>query len=258
MDKFIIYALHHDDSDRIYVGQSAVGMVRPIRHGHEYSMKEFEHLPIVRWIRKLRAQGKDYKISVLEVLEKREELSPAEIFYIAYFRGLGMRLLNCTAGGEGRLGYKCSDETKAKISAKSKLYKATPETRAKQSLVLKNASPAHLAAMRSGMKGKKLSQKHREIISFHSRNQSPEKRTRISESLKGRIFSPEWKQKISEALRGQIIPEQVRVKMGHAGRRNWDHLTEDQKKERMQRCRAGRRKFSKIRINLLTQCQPRE
>jgi hypothetical protein len=59
-------------------------------------------LPISKWIEKYRR--KPYEITILEECSSKLELDEAEIFYIAYFRAIGAKLLNCTAGGEGSVG----------------------------------------------------------------------------------------------------------------------------------------------------------
>ena len=88
--KFLIYALHHDSSPSVYVGRSCSGLRRPREHGYAFTLKHSAHLPVVRWINKLRAAGSNYDIAVLEQYQDPTPLNDAECFYIQYFKSLSM------------------------------------------------------------------------------------------------------------------------------------------------------------------------
>src|ERR1700730_379576 len=103
MSKFLIYALHHPDSRYVYVGKSTQGMRRPQRHGYPSNMQKCADYPLTRWITKYRATGSDYQIVILETHISPDLLDEAERFYIAYFRSVGVALLNITDGGDGAL-----------------------------------------------------------------------------------------------------------------------------------------------------------
>lgn len=125
MNKLIVYGLHGPDGKIRYVGKSERGLKRPREHGKPGHLVRHAHLPIVRWIKKLRESGTDYAIQVLEECEARKPLIEAEKRWIAQLRG---DLLNLTDGGEGFTG-RHSDETKAKMSASA--YRRVEEYNAK-------------------------------------------------------------------------------------------------------------------------------
>lgn len=60
----------------------------------------------------------------------------SERHHIAYFRSLGCRLVNHTAGGEGRLGDRHSVEARAKMSAAQLGRKRSAEQRARMSAAI--------------------------------------------------------------------------------------------------------------------------
>lgn len=119
------------------------------------------------WIRSLLAES--VRPGIIELDQCPEELWPdREIYWIAKSRADGHSLTNHTDGGEGRLGGRASDETKARMS-QAKLrnanklgYKDPPETVAKRAQALigntnahggagKPKSPEHRAAMKAGL-----------------------------------------------------------------------------------------------------------
>lgn len=156
MSRFFIYVLHRAESNCVYVGMTQNGMKRPKDHGRAWNMKHNAHYPVVGWIKKY---GRDYEITILEEFADASPLEAAEIFYIAYFKSIGMRLLNCTEGGDGRTGLRWSKEQREAISrrntgavfsaehrfnlSKAKLGQAkhSDETRAKIGKKLKGRSP---------------------------------------------------------------------------------------------------------------------
>jgi hypothetical protein len=117
MNKLIVYGLQGPDGLVRYVGKSERGLKRAREHGKPGYMNRLARLPVVRWIKKLREAGSDYSVSVLEECDGPAALAEAEIRWIAKFRQENNRLLNCTDGGEGTLGYRHTEETRARMSA---------------------------------------------------------------------------------------------------------------------------------------------
>lgn len=188
--RFLVYALHRDDSSRVYVGKSTSGMRRPNGHAYPSSMKNNQRLPLYRWLAKYDSK---YRISILEECSK-DTLSDAEIFYISYFKSIGMKLLNCTRGGEGLPGLVRTEEHKRKLSESSKGRKASIETRQKQSLIRR--------ALRDRQGCMNL----------------PETREKISKGLMGHTTSPETRLKIGLAHRGMKRSASAVEKMAAAHR----------------------------------------
>ncbi len=178
MSQFIVYALHHVNSSRVYVGKSSSGLKRPRGHGHPWNLKKHARLPVVCWIGKLQRLGYRYEIVVLEECESRHALAMAEQFYISYFNSVGMRLLNQTNGGDGPS--LLSEITRAKISARCRGRQHTSETRAK--------------------------------IAIAARNISDETRAKRSVSAK-RAMTVEMRAHLSEVHKGKKLSEQQKKKM---------------------------------------------
>jgi hypothetical protein len=128
MDKMIVYGLSGPDGVCRYIGKSERGLRRPREHGKEGHMSRYPHYPVVRWIKKLRANGSDYTISVMEECFTRISLAAAECRWIAELRSKGVPLLNITDGGEGTIGYRHTTETRARMSATRQ--KTSQETKA--------------------------------------------------------------------------------------------------------------------------------
>lgn len=97
------------------MGKSCIGTERPARHAWpSYLNRDRTHKGY--WIRQLLRDGLMYEVEVLEVHARAEDLPEAEMFWIAYFRSVGCRLTNMTAGGDGTWGTKKSVETRRKMS----------------------------------------------------------------------------------------------------------------------------------------------
>jgi hypothetical protein len=102
MSQFLIYGLRDPRTSEIrYVGQSSTGLYRPSRHREKHAIAATTPHKR-RWLEKLKRDGLRYEVVVLQQCEAREELNPAEDFWIALgFASLGSRFLNATAGARG-------------------------------------------------------------------------------------------------------------------------------------------------------------
>jgi hypothetical protein len=85
---------------------------------------------------------------VIQELYEPDILAQAERFWIAYFKQMGCQLTNLTDGGEGLLGYRHSDVTKAKISDANKGKSCSAETRKRLSDVARIDLPKIMAGHR--------------------------------------------------------------------------------------------------------------
>lgn len=188
--------------------------------------------PVGRWIKKLQANGLTYEISVLERLgdnATNEELNDAEIFHIAYYRSIGMKLLNITDGGDGQsLGYKPSEETRKKVSVACKGKLHSKEARMQMSvsqkkrwetLVLsaetrgrmsdshkgKKQSPELVEKRAAANRGKKRSQEAKEATAakLRGRKRTPEQIEKTIAPQRGRKLKPEHVAKVAAALTGR-------------------------------------------------------
>jgi hypothetical protein len=178
--------LSNDLSNRIYVGRSSTGMYRP--RNHIYSNPR---TPVRRWVDKYASMGLMYQITVLETFDTSDSLNDAERFYIAYFKSIGMPLLNCTDGGEGVNGFRHSQATRKKMSEAQS--KRSPET-------CKKLADAN--------RGRPLAPEHVRKLVVARRNRpghSVETREKMSVARKGVKVSAETRVNMSKAQKA-IVP----------------------------------------------------
>lgn len=119
---FLIYGLIDPTNQQLrYIGLSTQGMIRPKTHMFPSTLKKNENPRKCNWVRKILALGMRPEIVVFEYCSDVDSLQEAEEFYIGYYRCVGANLLNYGRGGTlGRLGVKCSKETKEKMSLSKK------------------------------------------------------------------------------------------------------------------------------------------
>ena len=116
------------------------------------------------------------------------------IYIAAYGTHIDNGGYNMTTGGDGALGYKHSDESRAKIGAAKKGKKQSPEHRYK------------IGAAHKGKKRKPL---------------SPETRAKIGEAQKGKSKSPEHRAKMSASHKGRKHSEETRAKQSAAAKNRY-------------------------------------
>lgn len=190
---FIIYALHHDASDRVYVGMSSRGLARSAEHRKASYRRKWPHLAVSRWANKY----PDFQVAVLEECSDIEALRAAECFYIAAFRALGMRLLNLTDGGEGVIGYVKSREVIARAAAKVRGRKMSPEQRARMSAG--HSTPEQRALRAAANRRRVWSAESRAKASIASKKRGPhnaERRQKLAAQNRGRVWTPAMKAKL--------------------------------------------------------------
>ncbi len=184
----IVYGLFDPRNGELrYVGKTAtskahrygqhLALARRLRRGSQ---------PVHCWIHSLLSRQLKPEI---DVLEQSEDGVEAERFCIAYFRSLGCRLLNLTAGGEGIPGYRHSPDTRERLRlARRQRPPHSMETR-------RRMSESH--------RGRPCTPEVREKIAAPQRGRpkSEETRRRMSESARRKRLSPEHKLRISEGLK---------------------------------------------------------
>jgi len=141
--KYLIYALQDPITMEIrYVGKSSSGLKRPTFHlkRYYYESKKMYDYPIYRWIRKnISLYGLLPKIIILQQFENIniQDLNSCEKYWISYFSD--MKLLNCTIGGDGCVGYRYTDKQKKNLSNIRKGKKLTEETKIKYRISIQKA-----------------------------------------------------------------------------------------------------------------------
>jgi predicted GIY-YIG superfamily endonuclease len=189
----IIYKIMNNLNGKIYIGQT----VRPLpkRVTHHICENKF---PIAKALKKYGLDN--FTITIIDYADTKEVLDQKEKYWITYCDCKSPNGYNLTDGGEGRRGYKCSEETKLKMKIAASKRIISPEEIKKRSEFMIN---------------RPVSAETRERISRANKNRiiSAEQRIKISNSLMGRPKSEETKRKLSVANTGKIIPRDQREKI---------------------------------------------
>lgn len=122
------------DHEIRYVGKTKFTNLIAKRDDHVYKALYAAkvNMPRYTWIRKLRRLGLTPDIVKVQDVDN-QHINDAERYWITYFRDLGCALTNATPGGDGFVGARHTEETKAKIRlaliGKSWLLGASDEAR---------------------------------------------------------------------------------------------------------------------------------
>lgn len=160
----IIYKATNKINGKIYIGQTLHNLNnRIVEHVRGKDKTYFQNA-----LGRYGIQSFDF--SIIDIASCKNDLNEKEKYWIRFYNCKSPNGYNLTDGGEGRVGYKPSEETRRKLSAAKK--NISDETR-------KRLSDAAT----------------RRIV-------SQETRKKMSESGKGRIFTEEHKRKIGAANKG--------------------------------------------------------
>lgn len=117
----IIYGLVDPLTNQLrYVGKTISGMAKRLE-GHIGNARRGLNQPCAHWVRSLLAKSRIPEIFEIEACAFGVDWEEAEQFWIENCRSLGCRLLNLSiGGGAGALGWRATEETKRRMSLKSK------------------------------------------------------------------------------------------------------------------------------------------
>ena len=180
----LVYCIKNTVNNKEYIGLTTRTLEKRWKQ-HIYESNKQDswewNTPLGNAIKKY---GKDsFQVFVLEECSSETELKQKEIQLIKERKSLSTENgYNLTLGGDGRLGYKLSEETKRKIGEGNIGKVMSNEAKEKMSVAAKKRSVGKL----SPMDGKK---------------HTDDALKKISESSKGRIFSEESRIKKSESLK---------------------------------------------------------
>lgn len=183
----VVYCIKNKENGKEYIGLTK----RPLRSRWNQHVQEslregsWEYnTPLGNAIKKY---GKDsFDIFVLKECESLEEMKKTEIELISERKSLSKYGgYNLSGGGDGRLGYKLTEEVKQKIRLSNLGKKMSNESKQKMSVAAKIRCVGKL----SPMEGKK---------------HTIESRMKISEAGKGRVHSEETRKKRSESMKAFI------------------------------------------------------
>lgn len=179
--RYLIYALVDPESRLVkYIGKSCSGLARPKQHMAAYSYNRRYH--VSRWIRRLVTVGLSPEIVVLETVNDKHALIPAEIWWIAYGRCLGWPLTNLTRGGDGSYGRHTSEETRSRMrAAHVKRAPWSAESRLKAGAASRRRTPEGIRINVEAMRTPEANAK-KSLIS-KGRPKSPEHRAKLAVNL---------------------------------------------------------------------------
>lgn len=235
-----VYALCEPDGVTIrYIGKTI--NMRQRLHGHLSRSELKRKTRKNSWIKALLARGERPKMNLIEEVTDETCLNEREVFWIAFYRFVGVNLTNETAGGDGwsptpdsveklrrsLTGRKFSAETCARISAVQKGKVVSEDARRKMSAAHKGNKYA-AGAVRSPETRAKLAEAQR----GRKPSQATLAKLRGNKHAQGLTRSAETRAKISASRKGHKISEETRAKMRVAARRREEH-------RRLKRVTAG-------------------
>lgn len=151
---YCLYKMYSSDKKdfNIYIGVTRNHKQRVYKHSIDRKRKSYDHKPLYIWLNDV-IDNKKIKV-IFEIIEKglsEKEAFEKEIEYIEHYKTLNYNLLNISKGGKGNKGQVPWN--------KGKFY--TKELKIK-------LSNSHLGKI-GGMKGKKHSEKTKELISLRNK-----------------------------------------------------------------------------------------
>jgi group I intron endonuclease len=172
----IVYILENKINHKKYVGKTERTFAERYKDHKNHS--EF---PIDKALRKY--GDSNFIKTLIDIPD--ELLNVKEQEYIKVHNSMIPNGYNLTAGGEGKLGFKHSEETKAKIGKSNK---------GKKKLTLRGVP-------RTEEVKKKISESHKGLKPFLGKHHTEEAIRKMSKAKKGMIFTEEHKEKLREARR---------------------------------------------------------
>lgn len=170
------------------------------------------------WVNKLKQYGGVPVLCILE--ETADNINLAEIFWIAYFKFIGAKLLNISKGGEGG---DFTDIQRTKISQSVKAIWANPQYRARlseiQKVVQNTPEIRQIRSIKATQRLQNTEVYERQVTQLlhHAQNpkrlqnlriaaQNEELRARKSDAMKVRMADP---QQVERVQRGLRTPESI-------------------------------------------------
>lgn len=180
-------------SGKIYIGKSVMvnNRICRYRNGHLGSQRALKN--------SVSKHGWDKHVfEIIDCAGSSEALSAREIYWISFYKSLGVKMLNLTNGGEGTFGYKMTEDQVKRLSeaAKQRL-KLNPQYHSEETK--RKISQSNM--------GKKMSEESKIKLSIARKGIRPtlETRIKLSEALKKRDRNAATKENWITARRRPIL-----------------------------------------------------
>jgi hypothetical protein len=222
-----VYGLSSSEDGEIrYIGQTTKKGNRRLRE-HICEAMRGGQWPLCKWIRKVIARGHSIQFVVLV---SNAVLNETETQLIAGYRSNGSRLLNCTDGGEGFVGWKPTGEQRIKMrdAAKRRMQSVEGRTHASMAgkaawltpngIALRKAAKQKAAAERE-RKSKFVGLTKQQIGRLSHQAMTPEQIAKTKASIIPK--TPEQKAAISEHLRRLWATPEYRARMTASATASW-------------------------------------
>lgn len=210
-----IYGLINPITNELrYVGKTKQTLQARLNGHMKDSKRRTFSMP--NWIKGLSKLNKKPEIVELECVGASEWVE-AEMFWIAYAKYLGAKLLNHSLGGDGSVGFKLTDETKNKIRLANLGKTLSEETKEKLRSFGKSVPKESLAFYKAGL-GKPRPQEVIEKISKSHIGMRPTEETieKIRNTLQGYKHTDAAKENMRKARLGKKCTEESRMRMKEA------------------------------------------
>ena len=202
MNNYYTYAYLREDKTPYYIGK---GQKDRLYRRHQKGISVPKNKSRIIFLKQNLTEEESFKheIYMINVLGRKD---------------LGTGILhNRTDGGEGASGLKHSEETKRKISEKTKDKMKNEEIRKKisETNTGRVRSEEFKKRVSETSRGRLHSEESKRKIGEASKNRkhSDESKKRMSESQKGILHTEETKRKMSESHNGKILSEKTKKKM---------------------------------------------
>lgn len=200
----LVYALVSSEDQTLvrYIGRTKANSPDKRLNTHKRTAKSGGTYHVHNWIRKVESSG-----DIVIAITLEDDLSwghsgEREIYWIAYYKNLGVDLTNMTSGGDGAPDL--SEESRQVMSLKrrGKGHSQTEETRRKISNTRKERNIVPSDEVREKYKNAKL-----------GKSRSEATKAKISQSMTGKKKSDATKEKMSQWQVGRILSDTHKEKV---------------------------------------------
>lgn len=132
LNDMCIYGLVCPDTNVIkYIGKTKNGIKRIKGHWRDNKKSKLtgSYNKKQCWVFGLKKNNKKFLVQYLDYAKTNEELNEKEMYWISFYKNLGLTLLNCTNGGENVVTHVYTAEEKVELSKRTKEAMWRPDIR---------------------------------------------------------------------------------------------------------------------------------